>query len=118
MGGHAAGLAVRHAAFVDLHAAGRQVGQHGAGPFWQVRDGSRVEGQSVARADAPVADAIPWLLLDVHSTGGAGRLQAVTRIRRVATQGGVAPKSACDAAGAGQRERVAYTADYLLYEGR
>jgi hypothetical protein len=94
------------------------VGQHGAGPFWQAQDGSRVEGQSVARADAPAAGAIPWLLLDVHSTAGAGRLQAVTHIRRINTQGGVAPQAGCDAASAGMRQRIAYTADYLLYEGR
>jgi hypothetical protein len=104
------------ATLFDPH--GQAVGQHGAGPFWQLRDGSRVEGQAVARADAPVAGAIPWLLLDVHSSGGAGRLQAVTRIRRVNTQGGVAPQAGCEAAAAGARQRVAYTADYLLYEGR
>jgi hypothetical protein len=97
---------------------GRQVGQHGAGPFWQLQDGSRVEGQAVARADAPAAGAIPWLLLDVHSTGHAGRLHDVARIRRVNTQGGVAPQAGCEAAAAGTRERVAYTADYLLYERR
>jgi len=109
-------LVAPDATLYDQH--GQAVGQHGAGPFWQVQDGSRVEGKAVARADAPVAGAIPWLLLEVHSNGGPGRLQSVTRIRRVNTQGGIAPPAGCEAATAGVRQRVAYTADYLLYEGR
>lgn len=101
-----------------LDRSGQEVGQHGAGPFWQLHDGSRVEGQAVARADAPAAGAIPWLLLDVRSTGAAGRLQEVARIRRVNTHGGVAPAAGCDADKPGSRSRVDYTADYLLYERR
>jgi len=97
---------------------GRHQGWHGAGPFWEAEDGSRVEGRVLARAEAPVAGAIPWLLLEVHSTGGAGRLHDVNRIRRVNTHGGVAPAAGCDAGKLGTRERVAYTADYLLYERR
>jgi hypothetical protein len=58
------------------------------------------------------------LLLDVHSTGGGGRLHAVARARRVNTQGGVAPQAGCDGGQVGARERVACTADYLLYERR
>lgn len=97
---------------------GRPAGHHGAGPFWQADDGSRLEGRLVARADAPAAGAIPWLLLDVRSTGRPGRLEAVSRIRRVNTAGGLAPQAGCNASALGKQVRVPYTADYLLYEGR
>jgi hypothetical protein len=94
---------------------GRAAGTHGAGPHWQAADGSRVDGTLVARADAPAAGAIPWLLLETKSTGAPGRFERVTRVRRIHTAGGVAPSSGCDAASAGARARVPYTADYLFY---
>ncbi len=40
----------------------------------------------------------------------------VTNIQRVATQGGVAPGTGCDASNAGQEARVPYTADYYFYK--
>jgi hypothetical protein len=94
---------------------GRPGGRHGAGPYWQVPDGSRLEATVAARAEAPVAGAIPWLLLAARSTGGAGRLAPVTHIRRVNTNGGLAPAAGCDAATVGQQARVSYTADYLFH---
>ena len=94
---------------------GRPAGRHGAGPSWQSLDGSRVEATVAARADAPVAGAIPWLLLEARSTGGAGRFAAVTRIRRINTNGGLAPATGCDAAAMGQQARISYTADYLFH---
>lgn len=97
---------------------GRPAGHHGAGPVWQAADGSAVSGQVRARAEAPAAGAIPWLLLDTHSSGGAGTLQGVKRIRRVNTAGGLAPASGCDAPHLGARLRVPYSADYLLYTSR
>jgi len=95
--------------------AGRPIGTHGAGPFWQARDGSRVEGRLAARADAPAADAIAWLLLNTRDAGPAGRFSGVTQIRRIHTVGGVAPRSGCSADTLGATARVPYTADYLLY---
>lgn len=97
-------------------AAGREVGYHGAGPFWQVDDGSRVEATVRARADAPVPGAIPWLLLSTRPAGAPGRLARVASIQRVNTTGGAAPASGCDASRAGQVVRVPYTADYHFYE--
>ena len=94
---------------------GRPAGRHGAGPYWLSPDGSRLEATVAARADAPVAGAIPWLLLAARSTGGAGRLAPVTHIRRVNTVGGMAPASGCDASAIGQQARVSYTADYLFH---
>jgi hypothetical protein len=98
--------------------AGQPAGTHGAGPYWQAPDGSRVEGKVLARADAPAAGTIPWLLLETRSTGRAGRFEPVHRIRRVHTTGGAAPAAGCDAASLGRQARVPYTADYLLYVPR
>lgn len=96
--------------------SGRRIGTHGAGPFWQAADGSRVNGSVKARADAPAAAAdIPWLLLATKSTGSDGTFSKVTLIQRVNTVGGVAPAQACDAGSVGQKARVAYTADYRLF---
>jgi hypothetical protein len=91
-------------------------GTHGAGPFWQASDGSKVVGAVKARADAPQAGAIPWLLLTTTSQGGAGVLAAVTSIQRVQTVGGTAPASGCAApADLGKEARVPYTAQYLYF---
>ncbi len=47
---------------------------------------------------------------------GAGAMQGVSYVRRVATQGGVAPTMACDAAGVGQKQVVKYRADSIFYK--
>lgn len=96
-------------------AGGREAGRHGAGPFWQAEDGSRVEGKLRAKADAPAAGAIPWLLLTARGDGSAGRLGRVGSIQRINTAGGTAPESGCDGSQNGQIARVPYTADYLFY---
>ena len=96
---------------------GRAVGMHGAGPYWQSTDGSRLEGKVAARHDAPAKGAVPWLLLSTTSSGPGGRFSGVSSIQRVHTQGGVAPAKGCDTASIGRIERVPYTADYLLYRG-
>lgn len=94
---------------------GQRVGSHGAGPFWADDDGSRIVGSVVARADAPRADAIPWLLLATLNAAGAGRLSAVTQVQRIHTAGGVAPASGCTAQTLGRQARVPYRADYRLF---
>jgi hypothetical protein len=99
-----------------MDAAGAKAGTHGAGPFWQAADGSRVVGSVKARADAPAAGAIPWLLLAVRGEGAAGRFTPVTSIQRINTAGGVAPAQGCaGVADLGQRAQVPYTADYVFF---
>jgi hypothetical protein len=96
------------------------LGTHGAGPFWQAADGSRIVGTVKARADAPAAGSIPWLLLATTAQGGnaGGQMGPVTNIQRIHTAGGVAPASGCATrADAGQRVRVPYTADYVYFKG-
>jgi hypothetical protein len=95
-------------------ADGRSAGTHGAGPFWQARDGSRIVGAVKRRAEAPQPGAIPWLLLVAHGRGSRGMLVEVSSIQRVNTRGGSAPAGTC--AGVGQVLRVPYTADYRFYK--
>jgi Protein of unknown function (DUF3455) len=91
-------------------ARGQAAGHHGAGPFWQARDGSRVVGAVRQRAEAPRAGDIPWLLLAADSRGSTGLFRGVSSIQRVNTRGGNAPAAGC--AASGQLLRVPYTGDY------
>jgi hypothetical protein len=93
------------------------LGTHGAGPFWQGNDGSRVVGKVKARADASNAAAdIPWLLLTTTAEGPNGQMSAVKSVQRIKTVGGVAPASGfAAAADAGKQARVPYTADYVFF---
>ncbi len=90
------------------------VGKHYAGPTWEALAGGKVVGAVKGNAPAPEAGAIPWLLLDVKSSEGAGAFNQAKGILRVSTHGGVAPAQGCDAAHAGQEARVPYTATYLF----
>ena len=95
-------------------ASGKKIGKHFAGPHWESADGSMIAGATKERADAPAANAIPWLLLSAKSVGPQGAFANVTSVQRVHTAGGVAPKG-CFEAEAGMRLRVGYTADYYFY---
>jgi hypothetical protein len=97
---------------------GNRIGRHYAGPHWEAADGSKVLADLKERADAPQADAIPWLLLSAKSVGPAGSFSKVTSIQRVNTVGGVAPKSGCSKAVAGTPARVNYTADYYFFAAK
>jgi hypothetical protein len=90
---------------------GEKVGTHGAGPTWTATDGSMLEGTKVASADAPDADAVPWLLLATKA-GNGGRFANVTHIQRVDTWGGRAPGA--PPAEVGETRQVRYEATYLL----
>jgi hypothetical protein len=98
-------------------AKGAEAGKHGAGPRWTANDGSAVTGTKVAQADAPAPDAIPWLLLRTTSTSGKERFSQVSFVQRLATKGGKAPASGCDAGHKGSEVRVDYSADYYFYAG-
>jgi Protein of unknown function (DUF3455) len=93
--------------------AGKKIGRHYAGPHWEAADGSRIVGAVKERAAAPVAGAIPWLLLSAKSAGKEGAFSKVTSIQRVATVGGVAPAGNCSQPGS--QARVAYAADYYFF---
>jgi len=108
-------LARPDATLVD--ASGAVAGTHGAGPSWKSKDGSSVVGKKLAQAAAPDAGAVPWLLLGATSTTGAGQFTGVTFVQRVATKGGVAPATGCDATHVGAEVRASYSADYYFYAG-
>lgn len=97
---------------------GNRIGRHYAGPHWESIDRSRIVGTLKERADAPVADAIPWLLIAAKSVGPEGAFSKVTSIQRVNTVGGVAPRTDCSQAAAGTPARVSYTADYYFFTGK
>ena len=97
---------------------GNRIGRHYVGPHWEAQDGSRIVGTVKARADAPAAGAIPWLLLQARSAGGEGAFSRVSSVQRIHTVGGVAPTAGCSAARAGAAARVPYTADYVLFGPR
>jgi hypothetical protein len=99
-------------------ARGNKTGRHYAGPHWESTDGSKILGTVKERADAPAADAIPWLLLAAKSVGPDGSFSKVTSIQRVNTVGGVAPAAGCSQAIAGAPARVNYTADYYFFTAR
>jgi hypothetical protein len=96
-------------------AQGRSIGRHGAGPFWEALDGSRIVGTLKSRADAPIAKAIPWLLLTVKSTGAEGAFSKVTSVQRVNTRGGAAPGFGCMPETTGTTVRVHYQAEYYFF---
>jgi len=96
-------------------AKGRQIGTHFAGPGWKLADGSALTGAVVAKAEAPVPGAVPWLLLEVKTHEGSGSLAAVTTIRRADTKGGAAPATGCDASRLGEQARMRYSATYQFF---
>ncbi|HEX8111224.1 MAG TPA: DUF3455 domain-containing protein [Kofleriaceae bacterium] len=93
----------------------QSVVHHFAGPTWLYKDSSSVVGVKTAGVTVDPA-AIPWLLLNVTSHGGAeGRLSDVTSIQRLQTTGGNAPATGCDADHVGAESDVLYTARYFFY---
>src|SRR5262245_13727093 len=94
--------------------SGKKIGRQYAGRHWESSDGSKIAGTVKASADAPQADAIPWLLLVTKSVGPQGSFSKITSIQRVNTVGGVAPKTGCAQSTIGATARIPYTADYYL----
>ncbi|HVE52130.1 MAG TPA: DUF3455 domain-containing protein [Ramlibacter sp.] len=96
---------------------GQQVGRYYGPPAtWENTDGSRITATQVAVAPA-AAGSIPLQLVKANPAMGNGAMTGVTYIQRVATQGGVAPATACDTANHGARQVVRYQADYIFYKG-
>jgi hypothetical protein len=96
--------------------SGKEVGKHYGGPTWEAYDGSKVVGTVMAKADAPGAHDIAWLLLSTRQTGkDGGMFSKVTSIQRLHTAGGTAPPGGCTSVMNGAKARINYTADYYLY---
>jgi hypothetical protein len=84
-------------------------------PVWESADGGKVVGSKLRQADAPVAGAVPWLLLQAVSAPDSGPLKGTSLIQRINTRGGKAPGSGADASHMGQTIQVEYMAEYLFY---
>lgn len=98
-----------------LDRSGKEVGKYFGPPAtWQSNDGSKITATQLAVAPAQPG-AIPLQLVKANAAMGAGSMQGVAYIQRVATQGGVAPARACDAAALRSKETVKYQADYIFW---
>jgi len=94
---------------------GKVAGRHYAGPTWEANDGSKVVGKLVAKAAAPDAVSIPWLLLSATIEQRGEAFKRIAFVQRVNTSGGGAPGTGCTADTANAEVRVPYTADYYFY---
>jgi hypothetical protein len=98
-----------------LSRAGQQVGKYYGPPAtWESTDGSKVTGAQLAVAPAGMGN-IPLQLVKANPAMGQGAMQGVSHIQRVATLGGVAPASSCDASSMSRKETVKYQADYIFW---
>jgi hypothetical protein len=95
----------------ELSVAGKVVGRHYAGPTWEHGDGSLIKGKPIERADAPIANAIPWLKLTGVEGKGNGALVGITTILRTNTVGGTL-SGACTIAD--EIKEQPYTSDYVF----
>ena len=97
---------------------GNVLGNHFGGPTWKHNDGSEISGKMAAKVDAPDANTIPWLLINVTDHSGSGVFSRVTTIQRVHTAGGLTPISGCTSADLEKEFKSSYTADYYFYTGK
>ena len=96
-------------------AASQVLGRHGAGPTWELNDGSSIHGDGKPIQVLTQPNAIPWLLLRVNADlNHPGRLSKVRYVVRLASSGGVAPSLAPEKEGA--LTKSAYQAVYLFFE--
>ncbi|MEM5314899.1 DUF3455 domain-containing protein [Paraburkholderia sp. JHI869] len=100
------------ATLYDAH--GAAVIEHSAGPSWQARDGSRIEGKVVAQMPSETQGSVPQLLLDAHSTGSQGLLASVRYVQRVRTVGGAKPAAPCTVEH--ESGSSPYMATYIFYK--
>lgn len=101
----------------DLNSrAGAKLGTYFGPPAtWAAADGSKITGTQLAVAPNGAAN-IPSQLVKANPAMGAGAMAGVTYVQRVATQGGIAPASACDKTALGRKEIVKYQADYIFWK--
>lgn len=100
------------ATLFDEH--GAAVIEHSAGPSWEARDGSRIEGRVIAQTASETADSVPQLLLRTQSTAVPGLLSSVRFVQRVKTVGGVKPSAPCTVEH--ESGSSPYLATYVFYQ--
>jgi hypothetical protein len=94
---------------------GEAIGNHYAGPTWEVSEGRKVVGKLSAKAAAPDGKSIPWLLLTAAEEPADKFLVKIAFVQRLNTKGGSAPASGCSSDVANTELRVPYSADYYFY---
>lgn len=95
---------------------GTKVGEYYGPPAtWTALDGSSLTGTQLAVAPA-TPGSIPLQLVKLNPAEGQGAMVGMSHVQRVATQGGVAPTSPCNASSAGREEIVRYQADYIFWK--
>ena len=107
-------LAPQAALFAEENYFG-EIGSHYAGPRWESKSGSIVEGRRVLGTGCtPDPTAVAWILLSKFTTEGSGIFSKVTYIQRVNTTGGLAPSEPglID----GETKQIPYTAEYYFYK--
>lgn len=98
--------------------SGKAVGSYFGPPAtWKANDGSAVTGKQLAVAPAGTGN-IPLQLVQANPATGMGAMTGISHIQRVATMGGVAPASTCDAGSVGRKEVVKYQADYIFWAAK
>ncbi len=96
--------------------SGKTVGSYFGPPAtWAALDGSKLTGAQLAVAPAGMGN-IPYQLVKANPAMGEGAMAGVTHIQRVATKGGVAPAMPCAMGNMGQKQVVAYQADYIFWK--
>ncbi len=96
--------------------SGNTIGRYFGPPAtWAANDGSAITGTQVAVSPA-TPGAIPLQLVKANAATSPGAMQGVSYIQRVATQGGVAPATACGESMLNKREVVTYQADYVFWK--
>jgi hypothetical protein len=96
--------------------SGMKVGKYYGPPAtWESMDGSKLTATQVAVAPAGAGN-IPYQLVKANPAIGKGAMTGTTYIQRVATMGGVAPATACDAGKLGTKQTVRYQADYIFWK--
>jgi hypothetical protein len=96
--------------------SGRQVGMYYGPPAtWEAKDGSKLTGTQQAVAPAGNGN-LPYQLVKANPATGQGAMTGISYIQRVALKGGVAPQTPCVADMRGQRQTVAYQADYIFWK--
>ncbi|SRR6266545_3815049 len=94
-----------------------EVGSHYAGPKWESKSGSIVEGRRVLGTGCtPDPTAIAWLLLSKFDAHGPGLFDSVTFIQRVNTTGGLIPTD--PGLTPGDVKEIPYTAEYYFYRAQ
>jgi hypothetical protein len=96
--------------------SGAKIGTYYGPPAtWAADDGSKITGAQVAVAPSSAGN-IPFQLVKANPAMGNGAMTGITYVQRVATMGGVAPASTCDASTMGRKEIVKYQADYIFWK--